>query len=74
MTMNGIEKIICQFLELLDAVKPLCLRIRSIMFGDTARLNFGTPAGDPDQLYRPIIAAYDEAIGKVVEMFEVSAL
>jgi hypothetical protein len=26
------------------------------------RISFGTPAGDLDQLYRPIIAAYNDAI------------
>ncbi|KAI0394342.1 hypothetical protein F5Y17DRAFT_457979 [Xylariaceae sp. FL0594] len=30
------------------------------MFGDTARLTLGTPTGDPDQLYRPVIAVYDK--------------
>ncbi|KAM4063600.1 kinase [Hirsutella rhossiliensis] len=65
MAMDGLEGIMSEFPEALDVVKPLCLRIRSIMFGDIARLSFGTPAGDPDQLYRPIIAAYDEAVGKL---------
>ncbi|KAI1156562.1 serine/threonine-protein kinase Sgk2 [Nemania diffusa] len=65
MTVNGLERIMGEFPEALDVVKPLCLKIRSIMFGDTARLSFGTPAGDPDQLYRPMIAAYDEAISKI---------
>ncbi|KAM4067491.1 kinase [Hirsutella rhossiliensis] len=62
MTMNGLERIMGEFPERLDVVKPLCLRIRSIMFGDTARLNFGTPVGDSDQLYKPIVAAYDDII------------
>ncbi|KAI0838871.1 serine/threonine-protein kinase Sgk2 [Hypoxylon sp. FL0890] len=62
MTVDGLEDIMGEFPGALDVVKPLCLRIRSIMFGDAARLSFGTPTGDPDQLYRPIIAAYDEAI------------
>ncbi|KJZ68814.1 hypothetical protein HIM_11788 [Hirsutella minnesotensis 3608] len=65
MTMNGLERIMSEFPERLDIVKPLCMMIRSIMFGDTARLSFGTPAGDPDQLYRPIIAAYDEVVAKL---------
>ncbi|KAI0448354.1 serine/threonine-protein kinase Sgk2 [Xylaria acuta] len=65
MTVNRLEGIMGEFPEAFDVVKPLCLRIRSIMFGDTARLSFGTPTGDPDQLYRPMIAAYDEAISKL---------
>ncbi|KAH7625140.1 hypothetical protein B0T09DRAFT_352376 [Sordaria sp. MPI-SDFR-AT-0083] len=28
-------------------------------------VNIGTPAGEPDQLYKPIIAAYDEAISEL---------
>ena len=65
MTVNRLEDIMGEFPGALDVVKTLCLRIRSIMFGDTARLSFGTPTGDPDQLYKPIIAAYDEAISKL---------
>ncbi|KAI1169293.1 serine/threonine-protein kinase Sgk2 [Nemania serpens] len=65
MIINGLERIIGEFPEALNTVKPLCLRIRSIMFGDTARLSLGTPTGDPDQLYRPMIAAFDEAISKL---------
>ncbi|KND86475.1 hypothetical protein TOPH_08888 [Tolypocladium ophioglossoides CBS 100239] len=63
MTINGLQAIMGEFPEALDVVKPLCLRIRRTLFGDTAKLFFGTPAGDPGHLYRPIIAAYDEAIG-----------
>lgn len=59
-----------QFPESLDPVKPLCLRIRKILFGpyhqeEEKRIFLGTPEGDPDQLYRPIIEAYDEVIGKL---------
>jgi serine/threonine protein kinase len=62
MTIDGLEGIMGEFPEAMDAVKPLCLSLRTTLFGDTARLILGTPAGDPDQLYRPIIAAYDDAI------------
>ncbi|KAI8945573.1 hypothetical protein F4801DRAFT_594026 [Xylaria longipes] len=65
MNEDGLEAITDEFPEALDVVKPLCLRIRSIMFGDTARLSFGTPTGDPDQLYRPVIAAYDKTINNL---------
>ncbi|KAG5972063.1 hypothetical protein E4U56_006427 [Claviceps arundinis] len=65
MTVNSLERIMEEFPEALDVVKPLCFGLRTILFGDTARLVLGTPAGDPDQLYRPIIAAYDEAISKL---------
>ncbi|KAI0804208.1 serine/threonine-protein kinase Sgk2 [Xylaria sp. FL0064] len=62
MTINGVEEIIGEFPEVLNIVKPLCLEIRSILFGMSAKLIFGTPAGDPGKLYQSIIAAYDEAI------------
>jgi serine/threonine protein kinase len=62
MTVNSLERIMAEFPQALEAVKPLCLKIRSILFGDTAKLTIGTPTGDPDQLYDPIIAAYDDAI------------
>ncbi|KJZ69571.1 hypothetical protein HIM_11033 [Hirsutella minnesotensis 3608] len=65
MTVDGLEEILGEFPEELDVVKPLCLKIRSTLFGDTARLNFGTPTGDSDQLYQPIIAAYDEIISDI---------
>ena len=45
-----------------DMVKPLCLKIRSILFGNTVRMILGTPSGNPDRLYKAIIDAYDEVI------------
>ena len=65
MTVNGLERIMSEFPQALDFMKPLCLSLRTILFGDTARLVLGTPGGDPDQLYSPIIAAYNKAISKI---------
>ncbi|CAH0054794.1 unnamed protein product [Clonostachys solani] len=64
MTVNGLERIMGEFPDALDVVKPLCLKIRKVLFplDNEERISFGTPAGDPDQLYAPIIATYDEAI------------
>ncbi|KAI0467048.1 serine/threonine-protein kinase Sgk2 [Xylaria cf. heliscus] len=64
MSVCGLEGIMGEFPESLNIVKPLCARIRNILFplDKGGRMSFGTPAGDPDQVYRPIIAAYDEAI------------
>jgi hypothetical protein len=47
-----------------ESVEPLCLKIRKSLFplDNEERISFGTPAGDLDQLYRPIIAAYNDAI------------
>ncbi|KAI1195731.1 serine/threonine-protein kinase Sgk2 [Nemania serpens] len=67
MTVNSLEWIMGEFPEALDVVKPLCLRIRKILFplDKDERMCFGSPAGDPNQLYTPIITAYDEAISKL---------
>ena len=62
MMVNGLERIMTEFPGVFDVVKHLCFKIRSILFGDSARLNFGTPAGEPDRLYNAIIDAYNEAI------------
>lgn len=63
MTINGLHRLISEFAKSLAiSLTPLCLAIRSILFGDTAKLVLGTPLGPPDQLYGPIIAAYDRAI------------
>ncbi|KAI0441995.1 serine/threonine-protein kinase Sgk2 [Xylaria telfairii] len=66
-SVTGLEIILTEFPKALDVVKPLCFRIREILFplNKDGRLNVGTPTGDPDQLYRPIIAAYDEAISRL---------
>ncbi|KAM4061466.1 serine/threonine-protein kinase [Hirsutella rhossiliensis] len=62
MTVNSLEDIMNEFPNAFDAVKPLCLQLRSLLFGDTARMMIGTPAGDPARLYHGIVAAYNEAI------------
>ncbi|KAK3371853.1 serine/threonine-protein kinase Sgk2 [Lasiosphaeria ovina] len=67
MTINGLERIMDEFPQSLDIVKLLCLRIRKVLFplDKDERMMFGTPAGDPEQLYGPIIVAYDEAISSL---------
>ncbi|KAK0724033.1 serine/threonine-protein kinase Sgk2 [Apiosordaria backusii] len=67
MSVDGLEVIMGEFPQALDIVKPLCFKVRDILFplGKDGRMGFGTPAGDPDQLYGPIIAAYDEAISNL---------
>lgn len=64
MTVNGLEEVMNEFPEAFYTVKPLCLRIRKI---HDERMNVGTPAGNPSQLYNAIINAYDEAIDKLLE-------
>ncbi|PVH92748.1 serine/threonine-protein kinase Sgk2 [Periconia macrospinosa] len=67
MTVNSLERIMSEFPEALNVVKPLCLKIRKILFplDQDERMSFGTPSGDPEQLYGPIIAALNEAITKL---------
>lgn len=64
MAVHGIRAIMREFPKALDAVKPLCLKVRKILFplDQDEEMIFGTPRGEPDQLYNPIIEAYDEAI------------
>ncbi|KKF94368.1 Protein kinase domain protein [Ceratocystis platani] len=67
MAVNGLNEIMEEFPEALDVVKPVCLKIRNILFpyNKDMWMNIGTPIGDPDQLYNPIIAALNEAISKL---------
>ena len=59
------EDVLSQFPESFKVLKPLCHRIRKILFGPEGVMFLGTPEGDPDQLYKPIIEACDEAIDKL---------
>ena len=63
MTVDGLKDIMGEFPKAMDVVKPLCLRMRDILFPLVG--SFGTPDGDPDQLYSPIIAALNEAISRL---------
>lgn len=65
MTVNSLDRIMGEFPEALGTVKPLCLKIRTALFGETARLVLGTPVGDPAKLYGSIVRAYDEAIDEL---------
>ncbi|KAG6091404.1 hypothetical protein E4U30_007004 [Claviceps sp. LM220 group G6] len=64
MTIEGLEELMEEFPVALDVVKPLCRKIRSILFylDQDGRLTFGTPSGDPDLLYGHILAAF-KALG-----------
>ncbi|TWU77787.1 hypothetical protein ED733_008720 [Metarhizium rileyi] len=65
MTVNGVERIMDEFPNACYAAKSLCLKIRSLLFGDTARIMIGTPAGDPQRLYEAILTSFDEAIEQI---------
>ncbi|KAG6280359.1 hypothetical protein E4U47_000640 [Claviceps purpurea] len=64
MTIEGLEELMEEFPMALNVVKPRCRKIRGILFylDQDGRMTFGTPSGDPDRLYGPIIAAFDETI------------
>lgn len=67
MSVDGLEEVMDEFPPAFDVVKPLCLKIRSILFGEAARLGIGTPQGDPDHLYNAIEIAYKEVIDKLLK-------
>lgn len=67
MTVDGLEGIMTEFPGMFNHIQPLCLQIRKILFplDKDERMSFGTPAGDPNQLYSPIIAAFDDAVNNM---------
>ncbi|KAG5951510.1 hypothetical protein E4U57_006870 [Claviceps arundinis] len=55
--------VMCEFPKALDVVKPLCEELWRIIFPPTEYgLNYGTPWSNPDDLYDPIITAFEKAI------------
>ncbi|KAG6287792.1 hypothetical protein E4U45_007975 [Claviceps purpurea] len=59
-TLNNLMK---EFPKALDVVKPLCEELREIIFPPNGKdKNYGTPWSNPDDLYYPVITAFDEAI------------
>lgn len=62
----GLEDIMEEFPGVFDVVKPLCRKIRKILFPlEDEMLNIGTPTGDPGRLYSDILAAYDDTISEL---------
>ena len=60
---HGFEKILAEFPQAFDFVKPLCENIRDILFPYSKKeLLIGTPPGPPEDLYDRIIEAFDNAI------------
>ncbi|KAG6296179.1 hypothetical protein E4U09_001855 [Claviceps aff. purpurea] len=64
LSIGGLEHLTDEFPKALDVVKPLSFKIRDILFctDQDGEMIFGTPLGDPDQLYGPVIAAFGQAI------------
>lgn len=69
MSVDGLKEVTDEFLEAFQIIKPLCLRIRKILFplDKDERISVGTPAGSPDQLYNAILDAYNEIIHKLLK-------
>ncbi|OAA42147.1 serine/threonine-protein kinase Sgk2 [Metarhizium rileyi] len=67
MTVDGLEDIMDEFPSGFEMVKPLCLKIRKLLFplDSDERMMIGTPSGDPAKLYGGILTAYDEAIDQL---------
>ncbi|TWU72701.1 hypothetical protein ED733_004021 [Metarhizium rileyi] len=57
----GLNMILNEFPSAFDIVRPLCRKIRDILFPHKDGLFTGTPS-DPDVLYVPIIEAYDDTL------------
>ncbi len=64
MHVDDFEKIWIEFPQAFDLVKPLCKKIRGILFPllEDGALFIGTPSDPPEQLYHPIIKAFEDAI------------
>ncbi|KAI0855673.1 serine/threonine-protein kinase Sgk2 [Xylaria cubensis] len=67
---DGFYQIMEEFPKSLEVVKPLCIRIRRLLFpavkdDQDARFDFHFTPEDPNKLYDPIIAAYDKAIHEI---------
>lgn len=59
-----IFKLVDEFTQAFDSVKPLCTKIQDTLFPilEDGALFIGTPSDSPEQLYHLIIKAFDEAI------------
>ena len=61
MGVSGFEKILMEFPQAFDHVKPLCKKIRGMLFPyEEERLFTGTKK-DPEELYGPILKAFEDA-------------
>lgn len=64
MHVDGFEDILNKFPTAFDRIKPLCKRIRGILFPllEDRALFTGTRPDPPEKLYHPIIEAFEDAI------------
>ena len=64
MGVDGFEELLEELPQIFDCVKPLCREIRGILFPYKDGLFTGTPL-DPEELYGPILKAFDKAIAEI---------
>ncbi|KAL8847182.1 MAG: hypothetical protein Q9221_007767 [Calogaya cf. arnoldii] len=64
MHIDGFEDVLHEFPPAFDRIKPLCKKIRSILFPllEDGALFTGTRPDPPEKLYDPIIEAFEDAI------------
>jgi len=67
MGVSGFENILKEFPLAFNHVKPMCKKIRGILFPllEDGALFTRTPSDPPEKLYHPIIEAFDEAIADI---------
>lgn len=67
MHVDGFEYILKEFPTAFDSVKPLCKKIRGILFPllEDGALFKETPPDPPEKLYDPIIESFDSAIADI---------
>lgn len=61
---DGFVDILDEFPSVFDCVKPLCRKIRGILFPllEDGALFIGTSSESSEKLYNPIIEAFEDAI------------
>lgn len=69
MGVSGFRELLEEFPESLNGVKPLCVKLRSILFpmAENGVLETGTPAGPADVLYTRVIDAFHDAISNMAD-------
>lgn len=67
MSINGFKVLLGEFPQAFNRVKPLCKKIRGILFPllKDGALFTGTPSDPPEKLYHPIIEAFDKTIADI---------
>ncbi|KAL8689489.1 MAG: hypothetical protein Q9218_004850 [Villophora microphyllina] len=65
---DDFEKILMEFPQAFDCVKPACKKIRGILFPYKKGLLIGTPSDPPEKLYDPIIEALNSQAQQIKQL------